>query len=89
MLHMKGTKDAENLIILLLANRIPVLQAPRSSAFDVENPTAKSTKKNVEPRMLSVMPVTRLATLRNVVRNLVISQMIILINRISLLPQVE
>ena len=93
MFHTKETRNPENLpdpgVIPILASRILVLQAPRSSIFDVESPIAKSTKKNAEPRMPSVMPVTRLATSRNAVRNLVTSQKIILIDRISLLPQVQ
>ena len=43
----------------LLTSRIPILQGPRDSASDVESPTTESIKKNAEPRMPSVMHVTR------------------------------
>ena len=73
----------------LLMSRIPVLQGPRDSAFDVVNLTTENIKKNAEPRMPNVMDVVSLATSRNVIKNQVTSQRIILINRISLLPQVQ
>ena len=73
----------------LLTSRIPVLQGPRDSAFDVESPTTRSIKKNVEPRMQNVMDVALQVTSRNVARSQVTSQVIILINRISLLPQIQ
>ena len=86
MFHMKETrKDPGD----LLTSRIPVLQGPRDSALDVESPTTKSIKKSAEPRMPSVMVVVLQVTSRNVARSLVTSQMIILIGRISLLPQVQ
>ena len=72
-----------------LMSRIPVLQGPRDSHFDVESPTTKSIKKNAEPRMPNVMVVVLQVTSRNVARSQVTSQMIILIDRISLLPQVQ
>ena len=83
---MKGTR--RNLGNLLMS-RIPVLQGPRDSAFNVESPTAESIWKNAEPRKPSVMVVVLQVTSRNVARSQVTSQMIILIDRISLLPQVQ
>ena len=63
MFHMKRTRNPGNLldpgVIPIQANRIPVLQAPRDSASNVENPTTKSTKKNAEPRMATVISVTK------------------------------
>ena len=73
----------------LLTIRIPVPQGPRDSAFDVESPTTKSIKKNAEPRMPSVMVVVLQVISRGVARSQVTSQKIILINRISLLPQIQ
>ena len=74
----------------LLTSRIPVLQGPRDSAFDVESPTTiKSIKKNAEPRMPSVMVVVLQVISRGVARSQVTSQKIILINRISVLPQIQ
>ena len=78
----------------LLTSRIPVLlilqvlqTLRKESAFDVENPSAENTYKNAEPRMLHVMDVALKVTTRNVVRKQVAFQEIILIERISLLPQ--
>ena len=86
MCHTKaGARNPEN----LLTSRIPVLQGPRDSAIVVESPAAKSTKKNAEPRMPSVMVVALQVTSRDVARSQVISQMTILIDRISLLPQIQ
>ena len=70
-------------------SRIPVLQGPRNSAFNVVNLTTENIKKNAEPRISNVMDVVLLATSRNVARSQVTSQRIILIDRISLLPQVQ
>ena len=86
MPHMKETgRNPGN----LLTSRIPVLQGLRDSAFDVESPTTKSIKKNAEPRMPSVMVVVLQVISRGVARSQVTSQKIILINRISLLPQIQ
>ena len=71
-------------------NRIPVLQVlqvPKESAFDVVRLTAENIYKNAEPRMLHVMVVALKVISRNVARKQVSSQEIILIERISLLPQ--
>ena len=76
----------------LLMSRIPVLQdlqGPRDSAFNVESHTAENTQKNAGPRMSHAMDVVLKVTYRNVVRSQVTSQKIILINRISLLPQIQ
>ena len=80
-----GARNPEN----LLTSRIPVLQVPRDNAFDVVNPTTRNIKKNAEPRMPNVMDVVLLVTSRNVARSQATSQKIILIARISLLPQVQ
>ena len=78
----------------LLTSRIPVLlilQVPqilrKESASDVVNLSAENIYKNAEPRMLHVMDVALKVTTRNVVRKQVSFQEIILIERISLLPQ--
>ena len=78
----------------LLTSRIPVLlilQVPqilrKESASDVVNLSAENTYKNAEPRMLHVMDVASKVTTRGVVRKQVSFQEIILIKRISLLPQ--
>ena len=80
----------------LLPSRIPalpvllqILQAPRENAFNVENPSARNTKKNAEHRMSSAMVVTLKVISRNVVRSQVTSQKTVLIDRNSLLPQVQ
>ena len=62
-----------NRIQVLILQVPQVLQAPRDSAFDVENPTAKSIKKNAEPRMPNVMVVALQVTSRNVARSQVTS----------------
>ena len=80
-----GARNPEN----CLMNRIPILQGPRDSAIGVENPTTKSIKKNAEPRMQSLIVVALQVTSRNVARSQVTSQKIILIDRISLLLQVQ
>ena len=86
MFHIKRTrKNPGN----LLTSRIPVPQGPRDSAFDVENPTTKKIKKNAEPRMPRVMVVVLQVISRNVATSQVTSKEIILIDRISLLPQVQ
>ena len=79
-----GVRNPENLM-----SRIPVVQGPRDSAFNMESPTTKNIKKNAEPRMPSVMVVVLQIISRNVARSQVTSQKIILIDRISLLPQVQ
>ena len=73
----------------LLMNRIPVLQDPRDSAFDVESHTTENTCKNERPRMSNAMDVVLQVIYRNVAKSQVTSQMIILIDRISPLPQVQ
>ena len=73
------------IILLLLANRIPVVQG---YAFIVENPRARSMKKNAKPRMTDVMNVVLQVTSRNVVGNLVTFQTV-LIDRIPLQIQAE
>ena len=75
----------------LLASRIPVLLIlqilRKESASDVVNLSAENIYKNAEPRMLHVMDVAFKVTTRNAVRKQVSFQEIILIKRISLLPQ--
>ena len=73
-------------MLLLLVNSIPVLQGYATIA---ENPTASNINPNAEPRMRYVKNVKCLATSRNAVRNLVTSQKIVLIDRISLFRQVQ
>ena len=74
-------------------SRILVLQVllalGKESASDVVNLTAENIYKNAEPRISYVMVVASKVTSKDVVRNQVTSQETILIERISLLPQVQ
>ena len=83
------TAEARNPRILL-TSRIPVLllQVPRENAFDVVNPSADNTWKNAGPEKSHAMVVALKVISRNVARSQVTSQKI-LIDRISLHPQVQ
>ena len=86
--HMRR-KDLERILMmlpLLLSNRIPVLQG---YAITTESHTTRNMNSNAEPRMSNVKNVAWHITSRDIVRNWVTSQKIALINRISLLPQVQ
>ena len=85
-----GARNPRNLLtsrilVLLILQVLPVLG--KESAFDVVNLTAENIYKNAEPRMLHVMVVALKVISRDVVRNQVTFQEIILTERISLLPQ--
>ena len=73
-------------ILVLLILQVPQILR-KESASDVVNLSAENIYKNAEPRMLHVMDVALKVTTRNVVRKQVSFQEIILIERISLLPQ--
>ena len=73
----------------LLTSRIPVLQGPKDSAFNVESHTPENTYKNTRPRISNAMDVVYQIIYRNVAKSQVTSQMIILIDRISPLPRVQ
>ena len=84
-----GARNPRN----LLMSRILVLQVllalGKESASDVVNLTAENIYKNAEPRISYVMVVASKVTSKDVVRNQVTYQETILIERISLLPQVQ
>ena len=85
-----GARNPRNLLMsrILVLPILQVLPALRKeSASDVVNLTAENIYKNAEPRMLHVMVVASKVTTRNVVRKQATFQEIILIERISLLPQ--
>ena len=87
-----GARNPRNLLtsripVLLILQVLQVLR--KESAFDVVNLTAENIYKNAEPRTLHATVVASKVISRNVVRSQVTSQKTILIERISLLPQVQ
>ena len=60
----------------LLMSKIPVLQDPRDSNFNVESPTTENTYKNARPRISNAMDVVLQVTYRDVARSQVTSQKI-------------